>query len=139
MALNDIQLTSGLSITSGVEPYASASTTFTASAETGFERGIKVEQLVGTDPENVNIGDIDGTKEYFLQMRNMDDTHFVTVSVQKSAQVTTVAGIMRAGESFGPIRCGGQDVDGFPNWEMQADTHACEVVVVACTAGVYSA
>lgn len=135
MALNDIQLTSGLSVTSGGETYSSTATSSFSSAEDTFECGLKVEQSV-TTIEAVYLGDINLAKEHFIHLRNENASHHVTVTLHASGSVSTVAGIMRAGESFGPIRCPVQDA-GYPCYKMTSSSGTCKVVVTAGTAGVY--
>ena len=136
---NAINVTSKLSATFSAEVFTNTLTTLNTVPETTSTKGAHIAQTVGTAREAVLIGDVDITNatgnDYWLQLRNVDATNYVTVEMQYGAATYLQIGMMRPGGSWGPNLLPKLDGSGYNGIFLDADTADCLVVGVAAEAG----
>lgn len=105
---NEITITSKLQATKGGVNIANAtiSTTVTM-ATTAEDMVLQTQTISHSAVEKVALGDVDGSNagdEYWLKLRNMDDTNSCVVKVRTGAATYQQVGLMRPGEPWGPVR-----------------------------------
>jgi hypothetical protein len=88
-------------------------------------------QTVPTSVTLADTGTVDTTGYFWLKLKNLDATNYVTVQVKHAAAPSyTSVGILRAGESWGPVLMG--PVSGALNdIYLLANTASCEVEITA--------
>lgn len=133
---NEISLTFKLSGSKGGTTVTNVSSTKTQSMSSTAVVLANVVQEVGTSREEIDIATIgvDTTDEYMVLLRNMDATNYVIVELEYSSSNYVVAGRMRPGEAWGPVRFPARS-GGYPKLHCTANTAGCNVEIVTLEAG----
>jgi hypothetical protein len=132
---NEVTLNAKLTISKGGASVTNLTSTKSQNIQSTLPgHQIDEVQSVGTSRTSISLGSIAVASQYFLLLRNQDPTNFVKVEVQSGVATWGVAGFMKPGETFGPVRCAAQS-GGYPVYVLTADTAACDVEVVAGEAG----
>ena len=134
-----IAFTAKLTLTEDVVTLSNASSTKTQTRESTLTAIHQTLQNVGTAREAVSLVDINITNatgaEYVVLLFNRDATNFVTVEQQTGAATYAIIGKMLPGEPYGAHRRPKLDVSGYGGLFLTANTAACNVEVVASSAG----
>lgn len=131
---NEITITSKIAATKGGSSVTNYTSSFNVDMASTATTKSQVDQEVGTSAEAIITGDVTLTDQHFLWFCNHDETNYVEVQVHKDGSNMAVAGVMRPGEPFGPVRAAGQS-GGYPCYKLKANTAACTVEVIAVEAG----
>lgn len=131
---DSLTVTAKLTASFDGETYANTQTSSPVTLESGSDCGRVFTQAIGTSWEAFDVGDIDTSKRYWLYVRNLDDTNFVTVAFKTA--VTPTYGpdhVLYPGESM-VLPCEPYST-GYPIAGATADTAACNCQVVLSDAG----
>ena len=135
MADNALTITSKLQFVKNNQTFTNQVQQKIESSNTAADSGHHTTQAVATSAEDVSVGDVDVASEHYVQLRNQDTVNYVDVIFKIDASNSGIAGRMRPGGSFGPVRAIGQTAT-YPRYQMQANTAACNVEVLVTDAGV---
>jgi len=105
---NEITITSKIAATKAGVSIANATYIVPQTMSTTADDMVLQTQTISfAAEEKVALGDVNGAStgdEYFIRLRNMDDTNNCAVKVRTGAATYQQVGLMRPGETWGPVR-----------------------------------
>ena len=132
---NEITIVGKLTVTKGGTSVTNTTSSKTQTMAAAAALMDHFTQDVGTSREEVAIAThVDTTDEYGVLLRNADATNYVIVELEYSSAAYVVAGRMRPGETWGPVRFPARS-GGYPKTHTTANTAACIVEVVCAEFG----
>jgi hypothetical protein len=100
-------------------------------------RGIARTQDLTTTAEDIDLGDVDLSKEHIVWFRNLGvpaDTNYVDVAVMSDVSTTTYFGRARPGDPIGPIVMMPQTA-GYPKLRVRMNTGTGRIETKAAEVG----
>lgn len=133
---------SGLTVTVGGVPYSSQQLTAGIDREAALETAGGIISMdvvsVASSAEDLDYGDIDTTKEHFVRLQNLgtnpDTDPYITVYQYSDVSTYQVVGVIRPGESYGPVRKGAMTA-GYPKLKVKSSSGTARMHKMVSDAG----